>query len=234
MGGSGRRVVREGYFGLIIFQKMQNIWSKVERRVRMLIVLALMSGLGACDNDPCAAVVCENDGVCIGGACDCPEGFTGVNCEISLDPCVLKACADNQTDSCLVSPVTGEARCFCSDGFEGERCERRWEDKFANAYLAAELCNGQSGNFPVEIQPGPDPGQITFVNFANRQPNNLPAKVVGNLINSTVFEIYEQFMPFGRVTGSGSYRLSDSTVNVSYLIIQAGDTTTCSSSLSLL
>ena len=35
--------------------------------------------------DPCAAVVCENDGVCVEGVCDCPEGFIGSSCE-SFDP----------------------------------------------------------------------------------------------------------------------------------------------------
>ncbi len=36
--------------------------------------------------DPCAAITCLNDGFCASGTCHCPEGFSGVNCEIE-DPC---------------------------------------------------------------------------------------------------------------------------------------------------
>lgn len=30
--------------------------------------------------DPCDAVVCQNDGVCMDGTCDCPEGTSGTLC----------------------------------------------------------------------------------------------------------------------------------------------------------
>ena len=38
------------------------------------------------DEDPCKDVSCLNGGTCIDGTCDCPDGFSGPNCETE-DPC---------------------------------------------------------------------------------------------------------------------------------------------------
>ena len=32
--------------------------------------------------DPCNPNPCQNDGTCSDGACTCPEGWTGDNCEV--------------------------------------------------------------------------------------------------------------------------------------------------------
>ena len=39
--------------------------------------------------NPCDNVTCENGGDCNNGTCDCPEGFTGTNCEtaVEVDQC---------------------------------------------------------------------------------------------------------------------------------------------------
>ena len=35
----------------------------------------------SCNRDKCKSVVCAHNGVCDGGACTCPSGYEGSNCE---------------------------------------------------------------------------------------------------------------------------------------------------------
>jgi len=42
-----------------------------------LIIICLTS----CQDDPCDAIVCQNNATCIDGICDCPPGFEGEFCE---------------------------------------------------------------------------------------------------------------------------------------------------------
>ena len=37
--------------------------------------------------DPCLGVVCQNDGTCVEGVCQCPETFSGDRCQIRSDTC---------------------------------------------------------------------------------------------------------------------------------------------------
>jgi len=54
------------------------------RRINLWILVIGFAGitffLNSC-KDPCKDVFCENNGVCIEGDCDCPNGFSGTNCE---------------------------------------------------------------------------------------------------------------------------------------------------------
>lgn len=199
---------------------------KISMKNLIPVLLAACLLLPACKTDVCEGTVCENGGVCEDGLCDCPDGYVGQLCEIELDACDLKGCDATGTDTCLISSVTGEANCICASGFEGDKCLDRWEGKYSGNYTANEICDGSSGNFPMSVQIGPDPGQITLVNFTNEQPNNIPAKVVGILLTSTAFRIYQQFMPFGEVEGQGGLR-QDGAIEYSYSVILNGDTSNC-------
>lgn len=49
--------------------------------LKALCIMASVALLfSACTVDPCEDVVCQNDGVCVEGDCDCPDGFTGTEC----------------------------------------------------------------------------------------------------------------------------------------------------------
>lgn len=44
----------------------------------LILILLLNNG---CDSDPCKKVNCLNGGFCNDGICECPEGFSGKNCD---------------------------------------------------------------------------------------------------------------------------------------------------------
>ena len=48
----------------------------------LLFSVSLLLTVGC--NDACEDINCLNDGVCIDGTCECPEGFSGVKCETNL------------------------------------------------------------------------------------------------------------------------------------------------------
>ncbi|MBX7142800.1 MAG: calcium-binding EGF-like domain-containing protein [Chitinophagales bacterium] len=35
----------------------------------------------ACESDPCKDVICQNQGTCVDGTCQCADGYEGTNCE---------------------------------------------------------------------------------------------------------------------------------------------------------
>lgn len=49
-----------------------------------IILAALISVIFNSCNNPCASVECLNNGICVEGTCECPEGFTGQNCETNM------------------------------------------------------------------------------------------------------------------------------------------------------
>jgi len=199
-------------------------------KLSCLLVILGSLGLTSCVDAPCAQRDCQNGGVCIDGRCDCPDGFTGVNCELSLDPCQAKACHPTQAVDCVSHD--DEARCVCADGYEGEECRAPWSEKYEGAYLADEACTDTSQAFRLTVEPGPRFKQLTLSNFHNQRSNSSGAKVVANLIQPRLFDIYEQFMPFGVVSGSGRYQPRSGELQLTYQIIQPdGDTLLCNATL---
>lgn len=66
--------------------------------------------------DLCDSITCNNDGVCVEGICDCPEGFSGPQCNTE-DLCVT------QSIDCLNGGTCLEGICDCPDGYTGVNCE---------------------------------------------------------------------------------------------------------------
>ncbi|CAG2255061.1 unnamed protein product [Mytilus edulis] len=73
----------------------------------------------ACMSNPCANGNCQD--VSSGGyICLCNFGYTGNNCENTIDPCIMNPCPRGAT--CLQD---GASRiCVCPDGFKGPNCEQ--------------------------------------------------------------------------------------------------------------
>lgn len=193
-----------------------------------IFVLSLLL-LTGCNPDPCAEVECQNGGVCVEGDCDCPEGFFGPECEFQLDPCTIRACVSSNTESCVVG-ADGRGFCNCVDGFEGPQCADPWNQKFPGQFTAQETCNGKQETFGIEVETGPERNQITLINFHNQAGNLTTSKIVGNLIRSSLVELYPQFMVYGRVQGVAS-RSANGDLSLSYQIATESDTLTCIATL---
>ncbi|XP_076312716.1 protein serrate isoform X4 [Tachypleus tridentatus] len=68
---------------------------------------------------------CQNGGTCENTApdeyrCRCPEGFSGVNCEVVDDPCATSPCANGG----ICSEINGTYSCTCKPGWKGETCQQ--------------------------------------------------------------------------------------------------------------
>lgn len=60
---------------------MKNVFKNFNIFVFMLGMLSMVTFMTSCEEDKCEGVTCQNDGVCIDGTCDCPDWYTGTNCE---------------------------------------------------------------------------------------------------------------------------------------------------------
>ena len=57
-----------------------NFKMKGLQRISVLLTLTILV-VASCKDEPCDAVVCQNDGTCVDGICECPPGFEGDLCE---------------------------------------------------------------------------------------------------------------------------------------------------------
>ena len=92
----------------------------------------------------------------------CLPGWTGKNCDESIDDCASNPCVNGGTCEDLVNDYA----CTCATGFSGKSCEGNfykhsmyniisidmcisWNEK---KYRLARLCNGFSNSITLEIK----------------------------------------------------------------------------------
>ncbi|RZF46822.1 hypothetical protein LSTR_LSTR008054 [Laodelphax striatellus] len=92
---------------------------------------------------------CQNGGTCENTApdsflCNCPEGFSGLNCEIVDNPCVTGPCANG--GACL--ETAGQFHCVCAAGWTGSTCRINIDEcqssPCQNGGTCIDLVNGYS------------------------------------------------------------------------------------------
>lgn len=195
---------------------------KLSRWIWLLLPL-LITATG-CKRDLCNDIECENGGRCETGACRCPEGYTGLRCEIEVDPCTIKNCVN--VESCIVN-AQRRAICICKDGYEGSVCDSSWNLKYTGRFGVSENCR-TSVFFYVDISTGPRFNEITLANFHNKAGTGGTAKVVAEAITPGNLLIRQQFMHFGQVYGAGSFNPIDrDRFSLEYRVINTPDTLVC-------
>jgi hypothetical protein len=112
--------------------------------------------------------------------------FTSFMTSCKSDPC--------KNTSCGTNGICADGTCLCSDGYEGNNCETKWQTKFIGKYTTNQVCtNGTGGPLfktPSEITVGPgdlyltiDDKGITTVNRIARIVS--PNKIVFQATNET-------------------------------------------------
>jgi hypothetical protein len=179
----------------------------------LLFVFCVVS----CRKDACAEVICQNGGACNDGSCKCPIGYTGVSCEIKVNPCFSMGC-DTVHSTCQVS-ASGPT-CVCSQGYEGTLCDKTWVEKFFGIYTASEICGGVSEGYSSELIQGTKFNSITIKNFHNKANGSFGSKIVADLVSPYAFIIQPQPMPYDNdvvfVEGTGEISNNYKTIVVNY------------------
>lgn len=197
----------------------------------VLITIALCCIIGVasgCKRNECEGISCQNGGTCSSGNCNCPTGYTGRFCELTLDACQRKGCNSANTDTCLSEGNT-EARCICKTGFEGKICDSTWAQKFFGSYTASESCNGILGSYAVQVKAGTKYATtIEITNFHNATTPTQSSRLIVNVVGRNDLQIDSQPMPYGFVSGYG-FRSDNGNISLDYTLVDliTKDTTRC-------
>ncbi|XP_054708436.1 protein jagged-1-like [Uloborus diversus] len=84
---------------------------------------------------------CQNLGTCQNVApdqykCICPQGFSGRNCEIVDNPCIMSPCLNGGT----CSEISSTFICSCAPGWTGTRCENNINECESSPCLNGGTC----------------------------------------------------------------------------------------------
>uniref|UniRef100_A0A3P8TEL0 Delta like non-canonical Notch ligand 2 n=1 Tax=Amphiprion percula TaxID=161767 RepID=A0A3P8TEL0_AMPPE len=100
---------------------------------------------------------CKNGGQCEDAdgfaselTCRCLAGFTGRRCEVDVDDCAMKPCANGAT--CLDG--VNRFSCVCPAGFSGRFCSVNLDDCASQPCLNAGRCLDGAGGFRCVCRPG--------------------------------------------------------------------------------
>ena len=122
-------------------------FSAIKFLMFAMTIISSMLYFQSCDNT-CDSIECQNGGSCTDGACECPTGYGGDNCETFLTCEVLQPfCPTNS--ACEIED--GEAVCYCINGYEGADCDTLTRTFYTNGstlYTPLDVCT-QGGPVPI-------------------------------------------------------------------------------------
>jgi hypothetical protein len=186
----------------------------------------------SCQRNACAKRVCLNGGSCVDGNCQCPDGFTGLDCESKIDKCRELGCDTLHSDC---DPNSLSPKCNCHEGWEGVKCNKPWSDKFlGNNFVASQLCDGGgTDSYSVEVEQGTKFNSFVITNFHNKANTDHTSKILCELRTPYNFTIDPQPMYYGFVLGRGELSFDNKYIEVVYKIVPLGTTDTLACSVVL-
>lgn len=178
---------------------------------------AMTFGVTSC-TDECKDVVCENNGTCVEGVCDCPEGFSGTTCEIE-DKCIT------QDVECLNEGTCMDGLCDCAEGYEGDDCGTEERAKFISTYSVSEVCGSGSDSYQSTISTSStEVTTILISNVYNLFDNNVVATVTDSDITISNQDPDNDGVT---ISGSGSINDAGTIVTITFTISDGTNTDSC-------
>lgn len=85
--------------------------------------------------------------------CLCRSGYTGIDCDITIDPCTANGNPCSNGATCLALQQ-GRYKCECISGWEGQHCEKNIDDCAENPCLLGSNCTDLVNDFSCSCPPG--------------------------------------------------------------------------------
>ena len=170
--------------------------------------------------DECKDVVCENGGICEDGNCDCPNGFSGVSCEVE-DLCVT------QNVTCLNDGVCVDGECSCDDGYEGNACGTEEREKFIADWTYTTGC-APGSSFPSSITSAADNVvRVTLSNLTGYNDNSAYAVVDGTTFTVPSQSVVDEDGDTWTVEGASTATLAGDAFSITINYAIGGSSSTC-------
>jgi hypothetical protein len=179
------------------------------RNKLLLIITLSIAILSGCKNDPCEGIECLNEGNCLNGECYCPDGYSGVNCEI-FNPCHNVTCQNNGT--------CADGKCNCPEGYVGDLCEEESRAKFYGTYSMEGIADCGGSTEPFSFISIVGVGNEFSIITVSMDSSPLEAELDGN-----TFIIKPQLVNGTNYSGSGTF--DGNTLSV--VILSEYDGTNC-------
>ncbi|GBP19642.1 Fibropellin-1 [Eumeta japonica] len=107
-----------------------------------------------CRNDTCPErAMCKDEPGYDNFTCLCRSGYTGVDCDITINPCTANGnpCTNGAT---CIALQQGRYKCECLPGWEGQLCEINTDDCIEKPCLLGAPCTDLVNDFSCSCPPG--------------------------------------------------------------------------------